>query len=104
MSTPDVVVLVVACALVTVAIKSAGPLLLGDTPLPPLVARAVWLLGPALLAGLAATQTLADGDRLALSPHVAGVAVGTVALVARVPLLGAAALAMATAAGLAVVA
>lgn len=61
----------------------------------PLVSRVSVLLPVALLAALAAVQTLADGTRLVLDGRLAGVAVAVVALLLRAPFLvvvGAAAL------------
>jgi branched-subunit amino acid transport protein len=53
-----VVVLVGAA---TIAIKGAGPLLLGGKPLPPRLGRVIGLLAPALLAALVAISTFGGG-------------------------------------------
>lgn len=61
----------------------------------PLVARVSALLPVALLAALAAVQTLTDGQRLVVDARAAGVAAALVALALRAPFLavvGAAAL------------
>ena len=49
----------------TVAIKGAGPVLLGGRPLPPRAARVIGLLAPALLGALVAINTFgAEGAAL----------------------------------------
>ena len=50
--------------------------MLGGRELPTWFTSVVILLSPALLAALVATQVFAEGDRLALDPDTAGVAVG----------------------------
>jgi len=68
------------------------------------VARVLTLLPVALLAALAAVQTLATGDHLVLDARVAGVAAAVVALVLRAPFIVVVAVAAATAALLRLVA
>ena len=80
-----VVVAVVGVA--TMAIKAAGPVLLGGRPLPPRALAVVRLLAPALLAALVVTQTLTLGERLVIDARLLGVAVAAVALLFRAPLL-----------------
>jgi branched-subunit amino acid transport protein len=80
MSTATVWTLVVLCAVVTVAIKGAGPLALGGRELPGWSGRVIALLAPALLAALVCTAALADGDELAIGADTAGVAVAGVLL------------------------
>jgi len=63
-------------AVITFAIKAAGPVALGGRDLPIWFTSVVVLLAPALLAALVATQALADGDRLAIGADTAGVAAG----------------------------
>ncbi|HUF58764.1 MAG TPA: AzlD domain-containing protein, partial [Actinomycetota bacterium] len=46
----------------TIAIKGAGPLLMGGKPLPPRIGRVIGLLAPALLAALVAISTF-GGER-----------------------------------------
>jgi len=60
-------VLVGGCALVTAAIKVAGPVALGGRVMPAAFTAIVLLLAPALLAALVVTQALADGGRLAVA-------------------------------------
>jgi branched-subunit amino acid transport protein len=69
-------VLIAGCALATVAIKAAGPVVLGGRALPVRFMSIVVLLAPALLAALVVTQTLADGQELAIGDRTAGVAAG----------------------------
>lgn len=96
------VVLVVGA--VTVALKAAGPVLLGGRELPPPVLRVVVLLAPALLAALVAVG-LVGGDReLLLDERLAGLGAAVLALLVRAPILVvviAAAVATALARGLA---
>jgi branched-subunit amino acid transport protein len=66
--------LIAGCALVTAAIKAAGPVALGGRDLPEWSTRVIVLLAPALLAALVATAALADGDELALGAETGGVA------------------------------
>lgn len=67
------------CAVVTFAIKAAGPVVLGGRDLPAAFTRVVGLLAPALLAALIVTNALADGDRLRVGADTAGVAVSALA-------------------------
>ena len=71
----------------TIALKGAGPVLLGGRRLPPAVAGPLALLAPSLLAALVVTQTFADGRRLVLDARAAGVAAAAVAIALRAPLL-----------------
>lgn len=66
--------LVGLCALVTAAIKAAGPVALGGRELPGWFAGVVGLMAPALLAALVCASALADCDRLGVGADTAGVA------------------------------
>lgn len=79
--------IVAAIGLGTMAIKGAGPVLLGGRPLPPRVKSVVALLAPALLAALVATATLGDGQSLALDARIVGVGAALLALALRAPTL-----------------
>lgn len=68
------VVLIAGCALVTVAIKAAGPVALGGRQLPGAAQRVLALVAPALLAALVVVSALADDDEWAVGPDTAGVA------------------------------
>jgi branched-subunit amino acid transport protein len=70
------VALIAGCALVTFAIKAAGPIALGGRELPERFTSVVALLAPALLAALIVTNALADGQRLAVGTDTAGVVAG----------------------------
>jgi branched-subunit amino acid transport protein len=61
---------------VTYVIKGVGPLALGGRDLPVWFTSIVILLAPALFAALVVTQTLADGDRIAVGANTVGVAAG----------------------------
>jgi branched-subunit amino acid transport protein len=70
---------IIGSAVITFAIKAAGPVALGGRELPTWFISVVVLLAPALLAALVATQALADGDKLAIGADTAGVAAGGLA-------------------------
>jgi hypothetical protein len=92
-------VMIVAVALASAAIKAAGPVLIGGRESPPRANAVIALLAPALLAALVVTETFAEDQHLVLDERAVGVAVAAVALATRrVPVLGALALAAATAA------
>jgi branched-subunit amino acid transport protein len=74
MATSTTWALVGLCAVVTAAIKAAGPMALGGRELPSWFAGAVGLMTPALLAALVCTSALADGGRLSLGADTVGVA------------------------------
>ena len=71
----------------TMAIKAAGPVLLGGRPLPGRLRAVVALLAPALLAALVATTTFADGRELVLDARVIGLGAAVIALLLRAPVL-----------------
>ena len=77
--------LVVGCAVMAFAIKSAGPVVFGGRPLPERLRAVVFLVAAPILAALVVTQALADGDQLKLDAETAGVVVGGVAGWVRVP-------------------
>jgi branched-subunit amino acid transport protein len=81
--------LIGGCALVTFAIKAAGPIALGGRELPVWFGRVVTLLAPALLSALVVTQALADGEELAVGADTAGVAAAGLALWRGVPMAAA---------------
>lgn len=96
MSGPWVVVAVVGLA--TIAIKGAGPVLLGGRSLPGAVAGVVGLMAPALLAALVVVNAFTSGRHLVIDARAGGLAVAAVAIAARAPLLVVVALAALTAA------
>jgi len=93
-------VLVGGCALVTAAIKVAGPVALGGRVMPAAFTAIVLLLAPALLAALVVTQALADGGRLAVGADTAGVVTGGLVAVRTGSVVAAVVVAAAVAAGL----
>lgn len=72
--------LVAGCAIVTFAIKAAGPIALGGRKLPAWFASIVTLMAPALLAALVATHSLANGRDLEVGPATAGVIVSALVM------------------------
>ena len=89
-------VLVLVLAVGTVTLKVIGPLLTGGRQPPPALVRVIDLLTPALLTALIVTSTFTDGRHLVVDARAAGVAVGLVLLIVRVPLV----LALVVAAGI----
>jgi branched-subunit amino acid transport protein len=85
MSAGWLTVLVIATA--TIAIKAAGPVVLGGRQLPEPALRVVALLPAALLAALVAVLTFQSQGGLVLDARVIGVGVGLVAILLRVPVL-----------------
>jgi branched-subunit amino acid transport protein len=69
----------------TFALKSAGPLVLGDRALPPRIQYVVDLLPAALLAALALVSTVGDGQSLVLDARLVGLVVAGIALWRRSP-------------------
>jgi len=90
--------IVAAIGLGTMAIKAAGPVLLGGRPLPTRVKSVVALLAPSLLAALVATATLGEGQSLVVDARVIGVGAAVAALAVRAPTLAVVVVAAAAAA------
>ncbi len=80
-------VLVVIVGVVTVALKGAGPLLLGGRSLPAPVESVLALLAPAMLAALLVIQTVTSEGAVVLDARLAGVGAAAVALALRAPLV-----------------
>jgi hypothetical protein len=91
-------VVVAAIGIGTMALKAAGPVLLGGRPLPARVQAVVALLAPALLAALVATTTLGSGQQLVADARLIGLGAAVVALLLRAPVLLVVAVAAAAAA------
>jgi branched chain amino acid efflux pump len=71
----------------TALIKAFGPIAFGGRQLPPLLARVIPLLAPALLTALVITETFAGSGRtLVIDARAGGVAVAAVAIALRAPL------------------
>ncbi|MDQ3104338.1 MAG: AzlD domain-containing protein [Actinomycetota bacterium] len=72
--------LIAGCIVTTALIKAAGPVIAGGRDLPAWFMSIAALMAPALLAALVVTAALADGQRLGVGAHTAGVAVAGVLL------------------------
>ena len=81
---------IVALTFVTVAIKAAGPALVGGRALPVPVMRVIGLLAPALLAALIMVETFGGrGRTLVIDARAVGLAVAATILVTTESLIGA---------------
>jgi hypothetical protein len=80
-------IVVIVTGVGTLALKAAGPVILGGRPLPDRLSGVVTLVGPALLAALVAIGTFAHGQRLVVDARVLGVAAAAVAIRFRAPVL-----------------
>ena len=76
---------VVLVGVATIAIKGAGPVLLGGKPLPSRLGRVIGLLAPALLAALVAISTFGGEGALVLDERALGVAAAGVAVGFKAP-------------------
>ena len=79
MSTSTTLTLVLAGAVITAAIKAAGPVALGGRELPLWFSGVVAMMAPALFAALVVTQALADGRHWAVGADTVGVALSGIA-------------------------
>jgi branched-subunit amino acid transport protein len=70
--------LIAGCAVVTAAIKAAGPVAFGGRDLPERLGGVIALMAPALLVALVVTQALADGERVVIGADTAGVGIAGV--------------------------
>ncbi len=80
-------VLVGVLAAGTLALKTFGPIVAGGVQPPPALVRVIDLITPALLTALIVVSTFSDGRALVLDARAAGVAVGVVLLLVRVPMV-----------------
>ena len=71
----------------TVAMKSAGPVLLGGRAMPDRAMSVISLLAPAVLAALIVTQTIGGNHHYVFDARLAGLAAAAIALRFRAPLL-----------------
>jgi branched-subunit amino acid transport protein len=71
----------------TVALKGAGPAVLGGRALPQRLLRPLALLAPALLAALVATNAVAGDRRIMLDARLLGIAAAGIAAWRRAPVL-----------------
>jgi branched-subunit amino acid transport protein len=87
-------------AVITAAIKAAGPIALGGRELPAWFTDVIRLMAPALLAALVVTGALANGRHIVIGADTAGVAVAGVLLWREVPIPVAVIVAAAVTAGI----
>jgi branched chain amino acid efflux pump len=81
---------IIALTILTVAIKGAGPALVGGRELPVPVLRVIAFLAPALLAALIVVETFSGGGKtLTVDARAAGLAVAALILTTTQSLLGA---------------
>jgi uncharacterized membrane protein len=83
----DVWLVVAVVGGATIALKTAGPLLVGGRSLPPKVASVFELLGPAVLAALVVTQLVGGDHRWVFDARLMGMGAAVVALALRAPIL-----------------
>ncbi len=81
----DATIVLIVMTVGTFALKSAGPLVLGDRSLPVRVQQAVDLLPAALLAALATVSTMGDGREIVIDARLVGLVVAGLALWRRLP-------------------
>lgn len=81
----DATVVLVVMTVGTFALKSAGPLVLGDRALPLRVQQVVDLLPAALLAALTVVATVGDGRAVVIDARLVGLVVAGLALWRRLP-------------------
>ena len=82
----------------TIAIKSAGAMLLGGRELPSRLSGMIELLAPVMLAALVVSNTFGADHKLVLDARAAGLAAATIPMALRAPLLVTVFVAAATAA------
>lgn len=104
LSEGQVWLLIAGLVVMAALVKGLGPALVGGRELPRWAGGVIAAMAPALLAALIATAVLSDGRKLGVGADTAGVAVGTVLLLCRVPLVVSVAVAVGLTAGLRVVA
>jgi branched-subunit amino acid transport protein len=81
----DATLVLIVMTVGTFALKSAGPLVLGDRALPLRVQQLVDLLPAALLAALTLVSTVGDGRAIAIDARLVGLVVAGVALWRKLP-------------------
>lgn len=81
----DATIVLIVMTVGTFALKSAGPLVLGDRSLPVRVQQSVGLLPAALLAALTIVSTMGDGREIVIDARLVGVIVAGLALWRRLP-------------------
>jgi branched-subunit amino acid transport protein len=81
----DATIVLIVMTLGTFALKSAGPLVLGDRALPLRLQQVVDLLPAALLAALTVVSTVGDGRAIVLDARLVGLVVAGIALWRKLP-------------------
>jgi branched-subunit amino acid transport protein len=81
----DATLVLIVMTVGTFALKSAGPLVLGDRVLPMRLQQVVDLLPAALLAALTIVSTVGDGRAIAIDARLVGLVVAGLALWRRLP-------------------
>ncbi len=81
----DATTVLIVMTVGTFALKSAGPLVLGDRSLPTPVSQVIDLLPAALLAALAVVSTVGDGREIVIDARLVGLVVAGLALWRRAP-------------------
>jgi branched-subunit amino acid transport protein len=81
----DATLVLVVMTVGTFALKAAGPVVLGERPLPLRVQRVIGLLPAALLAALTIVSTVGDGRSVVFDARIVGLLVAGVALWRRAP-------------------
>lgn len=96
----EVWVTIAALAAGTIAIKAAGPLVLGDRAPAQRALGVIALIAPAVITALVVYETFADQpDGIVVDARVAGLAAAGVALLARLPMIAVVVIAAAVTAG-----
>jgi branched-subunit amino acid transport protein len=83
----DVWITIAGLTATTMALKAAGPVILGGRELPDRALAVIALLAPALLTALVLTGTFTNDKELTLDPRAAGLGCAIVAALLRAPLL-----------------
>ena len=83
----EVWITIAGLTVATVALKAAGPLIVGGRELSARALAVIALLAPALLTALIVTGTFTDEGELTVDARAAGLACAGVAVVLRAPLL-----------------
>lgn len=80
-------ILVAALGVISIAIRAAGPLLLGDWKPSPRAQRTLHLVAPAILTALVVLQLFTTGQEFRFDARLAGLAAAVVALTLRATLM-----------------
>jgi branched-subunit amino acid transport protein len=83
----DIWLIVLLVGAATVALKAAGPVLLGGRPLPARALGVVELLAPAVLAALVAVSIFGGDRELVVDARVLGLGAAVAAIAARAPII-----------------